>query len=90
MMGTLMSFDDILVNIASGLGTVDHHDGNTPSEAFILNCDYYISKRITITELAAMAAKLQELSHTFFRESITDKLHYAMDPKEIRDEYFEF
>ena len=81
-----VAFDDVLVNIASGLGTVDHHDGKTPSEAFILNCDYYISKRITITDLASMAAKLHDRSHTFFRESITDKLHFAMDPKEIANE----
>ena len=30
-----------------------------------------------------MSSKLHDRSHTFFRESITDKLHYAMDPKEI-------
>ena len=81
-----VAFDDVLVNIASGLGTVDHHDGKTPSEAFILNCDYYISKRISITDLTIMAAKLHDRSHTFFRESITDKLHYAMDPREITNE----
>ena len=81
-----VAFDDVLVNIASGIGTVDHHDGKTPSEAFILNCVYYISKRILITDLGSMAAKLHARSHTFFRESITDKLHYAMDPKEIRNE----
>lgn len=78
-----VAFDDILVNIASGLGTVDHHDGKSPSEAFILNCDYYITKRISITDLYTMATKLHDRSHAFFRESITDKLHNAMDPREI-------
>lgn len=79
-------FDEVIVNVASGLGTVDHHDGKTPSEAFILNCDYYIARKISITDLAVMASKLHDRSHTFFRESITDKLHYAMDPKEIKNE----
>lgn len=79
-------FDDVLVNIASGLGTVDHHDGSFPSEAFILNCDYFISKKISITDLGTMSSKLHDRSHIFFRESITDKLHYAMDPKEIANE----
>lgn len=81
-----VKFDDIFVNIASGLGTVDHHDGKAPTEAFILNCDYYISKRISIDDLESMATKLHDRSHAFFRESITDKLHYAMDPKEITNE----
>ena len=81
-----VAFGDVLINIASGLGTVDHHDGKAPSEAFILNCDYYISKRIAINDLTSMAAKLHDRSHMFFRESITDKLHNAMDPKEIGNE----
>ena len=81
-----VAFDNIFVNIASGIGTVDHHDGNSPSEAFILNCDYYISNKIRTTDLSDASAKLHDRSHTFFRESITDKLHNAMEPKEITDE----
>lgn len=78
-----IALNDVLVNIASGLGTVDHHDGKAPSEAFILNCDYYISQKVSITDYTIMAEKLHDCSHIFFRESITDKLHYAMDPREI-------
>ena len=81
----VVSFGDVFVNIASGLGTVDHHDGKAPSEAFILNCDYYISQRISIDDLKTMSTKLHDRSLVFFRESITDKLHYAMEPREINE-----
>ena len=76
-------FDDVIVNVASGLGNVDHHDGKSPSEAFILNCDYYISKRMSINDYSEMASRLHDKSHSFFRESITDRLHNAMEPIDL-------
>lgn len=79
-----IEFEDIFVNVSSGLGTIDHHNGNIPSEAFILNCDYYTARRIAVEELMQTSEMLHARSHSFFRESITDKLHYAMEPEEIK------
>lgn len=75
--------DDVFINLASGTGFVDRHDGTPPREAFILNCDYYYNQKTSVSELTQIATKLHNQSHTFFRESITDKLHNAMEPEEL-------
>lgn len=76
-------FDDVVVNIETGMGTVDHHDGKPPANAFILNCDYYSIGKYDAKDLNIVAVKLHQRSHVFFRESITDKLHLAMKPTGI-------
>ena len=75
--------DDVFINLASGTGIIDRHDGTLQQEAFILNCDYYYNKKTTNTDLSGIASKLHDRSHTFFRESITDELHEAMEPEEF-------
>lgn len=77
-----LSYDNVIVNYTSGLGTVNHHNGEAPSEAFILNCDYYVFDKFDISDLNDLAEKLHERSHIFFGESITEKLHKAMRPIE--------
>lgn len=78
-----IAFEDVFVNISSGLGTVDRHNGTSPEEAFILNCDYFISKKTALSDLPIVSERIHDRSHSFFRESITDKLHFAMEPEEI-------
>ena len=73
--------DNVMVNLLSGIGTVDKHDGQPPKEAFILNCDYFQSKRIEIGELSEVSNMIHKQSNIFFRGAITDKLHKAMEPR---------
>ena len=79
-----ISIGDVFINYASGTGTIDRHDGKMPHEAFVLNCDYYYNKKTNVENLAIIAEKLHTRSHAFFRESITDTLHNAMNPEELR------
>lgn len=76
--------NDVFIKLAAGSGMIDRHDGNLPHEAFILNCDYYYNKKISIDNLFQTAEKLHNQSHSFFRESITNELHYAMKPEELK------
>jgi uncharacterized protein (TIGR04255 family) len=81
--GSEIAINDIYINYTSGTGLIDRHDGTMPHEAFILNCDYYYSKKTNIDGIGPISEKLHLLSHKFFRESITDRLHKAMHPEEL-------
>ncbi|RGF44212.1 TIGR04255 family protein [Ruminococcus sp. AF37-20] len=78
-----LCFDDVIVHSESGLGSVDHRDGNSPVEAFLLNCDYYSYGQFSKDDISKVADKLHTRSHIFFRDSIQDKLHHAMKPIEL-------
>lgn len=76
--------DDLFINVASGTGMIDRHDGTMPHEAFILNCDYFYNRKCKVEDLVDVSNRLHILSHKFFRESITEKLHYSMEPEELK------
>ena len=75
--------DDVSIHVECGLGASDQRDGKGPIEAVILNCDYYKLGKYKFEEISSITEKIHEMSHRFFRESITDTLHQAMKPIEI-------
>ena len=85
---TSMVNADLLINgvnihVECGLGTADQNDGKGPVEALILNCDYYMMGKFEEHQVRLDAEKVHERSHYFFRDSITEILHNAMEPVEI-------
>lgn len=83
-LNTEIMIGDISVKIFSGLGMINYGDKST-KENFILDCDYFKAEKIELSDLDRVAMKLHCESTTFFRNSITEKLHEAMEPKEIEE-----
>lgn len=75
--------DEISVRISSGLGIVNT-DTEEPDNAFILDCDYYQVGKVDMCKVDEIADKLHQKSTVFFRNSITQKLHEAMKPEELK------
>lgn len=80
MVNAEICIDDVNVRIVSGLGNYDDHSGKAPTEAFILDCDYYLLGNCLDSELFEKLEKIHSVSHIFFRDSITDLLHETMQP----------
>ena len=75
-----IQFENATVKVIAGIGNVNHHDGNPPTEAFILDCDYYNIGRFRVDQFYSIADSIHERTSLFFRDAITEKLHNAMDP----------
>lgn len=77
-----MTMGDVTVKVSSGLAQVNTSDG-TVDNAFVLDCDYFCVGKTEMADIDSVAEKLHQKSTTFFRQSITSKLHEAMKPQEI-------
>lgn len=75
--------DGIFVRISSGLGIINTNN-KKPDNAFILDCDYYQTGKVDIDKVEEVAEQLHQKSTEFFRKSITQKLHEAMEPQELK------
>ena len=75
--------DGIFVRISSGLGVINTNN-KKPDNAFILDCDYYQTGKVDIDKVEEVAEQLHQKSTEFFRKSITQKLHEAMEPQELK------
>lgn len=75
--------DGISVRISSGLGVINNNN-NESDNAFILDCDYYCVDKVNIDQISKVAECLHQKSTDFFRKSITEKLHKAMEPQELK------
>ena len=49
-----------------------------------LDCDYYQTGKVDIDKVEEVAEQLHQKSTEFFRKSITQKLHEAMEPQELK------
>ena len=83
-LNTEIIMEDVSVKISSGLGMINKEDKLT-DEAFILDCDYFKVGKVELSEIDSIVTKLHQKSTTFFRNSITKKLHEAMEPQEIEE-----
>lgn len=82
VMNTEIVMEDVSVKISSGLGRINQ-ENNVAGEVFILDCDYFEAKKVEMSEIDKVSMKLHQKSTSFFRKSITKKLHEVMEPQEI-------
>lgn len=78
-----LAIDDISVKLSAGLGMVNKSDGDSLKKAFIIDCDYFKFDKMYMDNLPNVVERLHLESTSFFRNSITDKLHNSMEPEEI-------
>ena len=76
--------DGVSVRISSGMGTINTDNNKKTDNAFILDCDYYQIGKVDMEKIGEVAERLHQKSTEFFRQSITKKLHEAMEPRELK------
>lgn len=58
---------------------------NNAEEVFVLNCDYFNYGNFQTKSVLDVLNKLHMVSQMFFRRTITDKLHNAMEPMDFNN-----
>lgn len=84
MMRSAMNIGDIVLKVSAGLGSVNGIYNNKSGDTFILDCEYSVSRKIEYDTVHNLADDLHYKANSFFRESITTKLHKAMVPEELK------
>lgn len=74
-----LKFTDYKIRLQAGLGRIHSEEGVEID--FVEDCDCYIDKRVEISSIEEQYAFLHERAGEFFRNSITKKLHDAMEPE---------
>lgn len=69
----------ICVNVKAGLARLRKEN----EDAFVVDCEYFVEDEIETNMWSEKCALMHDQSLRFFRKSITDELHNAMEPEEL-------